>query len=1166
MSQCLLLGLGGTGSRIINYVAADLKKRNIEINKGKISCAVIDTNKSDQEDIAELGTGIPVVATSKDRSIGAYLKRYAKDGVNDWMPSSIQLDKVGMLDGASQMRPKSRLAFFDTSRDAYAMKDLVGAIDKLFEDRERGEVRVMIVSSLAGGTGSGMFIQTALWVRKYFEERNCPVTIRGILVLPDVFIRTVSQIGRDERECKILRANAYGAIRELNAISKLKTKRNAPKPASPIKLDDLFDSSKPESVDGQPVFDFAFFMDDIAYSGSALNSIVDYEKTVARLVYMQLFAPMQQDMNSEEDNYFRVSQKEPEPLYGACGTAKAAYPADSVLEYCSLRAAKEALATGWRKIDQKIQRTLELEKAEEEDGSERTNPYMEYIRLFDELSQNNGGEDKLLYRIRDDIKNVTVEFDGSEKGKTEKTNKIDDFTEAFEAKITALINTKDPGGLSQIKINESKEKWVADETSLKTVANMKAFVTGKREEVENFVASVGANGKRLANSLANTVFPVDMGEVDRKDITSIIGMFTKTDENGKAYFIHPLAVRYLLYKLKFYFEEKRKCGSELEGIRKVLVKNPATQKYEAEIEAFDKEKTEEEEDAITYLDKRAFLETEGRLVKKHKDLYFDFNEEQAKFCALYAEKFLTSHIATTLAERTNELIKIIESFFNSLDDINTNIDSQIADNINTTEDKGQKVFYVCASKEEKEGLYDSLNLRTDNNNTDINKIIVDSLYAKLCVKQNPEAAYNKPYASMNVVEIFKNEVIKTYSEIINSDYGDKVHLDLYTAVCKSSDLEYKKKHGMVEDDTTAKKLRHERAMREIIDKLINGSSPFLLYRDIDDEERKKEMRFWGFNPELAKACKLGQMLGINEESQQNVAYDKSELDCYSAVYGIRAGDVEKFNEKYVDNHNNYYRSYKMVVDEMTAAVAEGDAEALVQTPHLDKTWHTILPYITSDMENNSQNEFYRLFWLALAYGKITVDKKGNYVVERTKQGATGTYPEEENLKYNGKNIARPEVNKLVEALEKDASFLKDAKECEAEFNDECDSIINYEDTKFLRGENSGTSSVNEDGEKIKDKVGGVASITDTNALTILVRFVSNGGNNTVAVDLVETLFNLCKEMVGFKYKDNSGDKDEKIIEVVYNKFCKSIYDTCQMSNKDIEQIKSWRKAWDKDKK
>ena len=172
MSQTLLLGLGGTGGRIVNYVAETLHQEGIRINYSKLCCAILDTNENDRKKIVKTGVGVPVIPMSKDRLIGDYISMYAGRGVKFWMPESPTLKKQSMLDGASQMRPKSRLALLDTIDDG-TIDQLSALIERLFNDRDGSKIRVMIVSSLAGGTGSGMFIQIALWLRKYFSERKC---------------------------------------------------------------------------------------------------------------------------------------------------------------------------------------------------------------------------------------------------------------------------------------------------------------------------------------------------------------------------------------------------------------------------------------------------------------------------------------------------------------------------------------------------------------------------------------------------------------------------------------------------------------------------------------------------------------------------------------------------------------------------------------------------------------------------------------------------------------------------------------------------------------------------------------------------------------------------------------------------------------------------------
>ena len=64
MAQVLLIGLGGTGSRIVNNVVADLKRsarrqgKDFSFDDGKMAFAVLDTNMNDVGEINRSHTGI----------------------------------------------------------------------------------------------------------------------------------------------------------------------------------------------------------------------------------------------------------------------------------------------------------------------------------------------------------------------------------------------------------------------------------------------------------------------------------------------------------------------------------------------------------------------------------------------------------------------------------------------------------------------------------------------------------------------------------------------------------------------------------------------------------------------------------------------------------------------------------------------------------------------------------------------------------------------------------------------------------------------------------------------------------------------------------------------------------------------------------------------------
>ena len=86
MKQTVLIGLGGTGSRVVNNVARELQKRNININDGIVTCCVLDTNQSDNDLITASGTAIPVIPTCDERIIDQYLALYANKEPRRWCP------------------------------------------------------------------------------------------------------------------------------------------------------------------------------------------------------------------------------------------------------------------------------------------------------------------------------------------------------------------------------------------------------------------------------------------------------------------------------------------------------------------------------------------------------------------------------------------------------------------------------------------------------------------------------------------------------------------------------------------------------------------------------------------------------------------------------------------------------------------------------------------------------------------------------------------------------------------------------------------------------------------------------------------------------------------------------------------------------------------------
>ncbi len=1175
MAQTLLLGLGGTGSRIVNGVARTLNEKNISINDGQICCAVLDTNDNDNDKINESGVGIPVVGTSKQRIIDDYLKMYGNKGVEDWMPISPALRKESMSDGASQMRPKSRLAFMDTLEDR-SIRRLEMHIEKLFDNRDGTKIRVMIVSSLAGGTGAGMFIQTALWLRKYFAKRRCTVTIRGIFVLPDVFINTIEDIRTDETEIQSLYANAYGAIRELNAITKIKTK--GMKPLLPVKLDNLFDSDA-DASDGLPVYDYAFFIDDISEGGSVLTQIDHYEEVVSRLVYMQLYAPMHDDLYSEEDNLFKRFQKSKEPVFGSCGTAKAIYPASDILRYCSLRAAQDSISTGWRRLDDEIKEKQRKEEEREKNGvviSQRLNPRGEFVRLFDIKAAKTGdqvGKDRLFVNIGNDVKNEQMTQNGDGTMQVEFSDKVEDLVEKIELLVESTVDTTDPGSLSTIRVNKAWEDSTTD-----TRDSLKTFVDNKAKAVRRVLDDTDASVNAMAEEVLDSVLPSDMGSINQDNASSIYGFLTKKDNNNETYFVHPIAMRYLLYKLAARLDDI-KMSVDLDGPNGLRISAEKGHGCGKQPVDFDNKKTGTVETSPTeYLKSKHLFQNEEKFLKEFKNLYAQHNKGQAELCRSYAVAALKVRVAILISQRLEKLISEVEGFFKALPKVTDALEEHIEENVRKNSTVAQKVIYVCASGEEKEELYQSLGFSTDTSDVKINAIIARALYGQFCAHESPDAQNNAEYKGKNIVKLFSKEVVSAYSKLILAKNKDDIDLDIYTAICKSADMAYEKKKAKddadseddyeidfeTEDsgDDKTKHKRHIEAMQAIKKKLFDLGAPFLISNDDlpendeDDEydedfvftPTKKIKTFWGFHPAVANSCpELAQILGVNVKLQQNSAYAKNELDCYRAVYGIQAGNVEKFDEL---SNGAYYRSYRQIVRDMIAGEGEGHPEELIHTPHLDKTWHLFLPYITPEKQIEEDSKFFRLFWLALAYGMISINSKGKFEIARTVQTATGSYQKNESIIWNDEPVSKVNVSGLLAALKLDGSFMIDAGRLEAKFREECEKL-NYEGTEFLRGK-----SIKEGDSKVA--VGGLGSKLDNNAVSVIVRYyhTPHSDDDTTAM-LIQSLEKLCRELVAGNYEAN----EQKKIEYRGYEICKRIYTASTMKDKDIELIRHWKEAW-----
>lgn len=225
LRRTLLIGLGGTGIKAI----LDAKKMFYE-NYGEIPPMIgfvgIDTDRpglAEASVTAADGTKITLntseqLCISVDDPTLIYMNN--KSGhLFDWMPECNVSGLSALSIGAGQMRSNGRFAITVNENSViqfinHKVTDINNAriIDNADYELLGSETEVHMVFSLGGGTGSGIFLNTAYLIRRMFPK----IKLSGYAVLSDVFRTMVS--GASSARVK---PNGKGAIIDLDYLAHL---------------------------------------------------------------------------------------------------------------------------------------------------------------------------------------------------------------------------------------------------------------------------------------------------------------------------------------------------------------------------------------------------------------------------------------------------------------------------------------------------------------------------------------------------------------------------------------------------------------------------------------------------------------------------------------------------------------------------------------------------------------------------------------------------------------------------------------------------------------------------------------------------------------------------------------------------------------------------------
>jgi len=377
----VIIGLGGTGYGAL----LKLKKRFVDAYgfvPPIITFLSIDTTEN-----AEGGAAAETTTTDGKLDhnetfvlqVGnpAALVNGANAHIDEWWPSQIPTQSI--IAGAGQVRARGRLALFARANEVYGR--LRRAVDDVrnirnqkqmyadqFQVSTRAGVEVHIVGSVAGGTGSGTFLDIAFMARDIVgsdEQSN----FTGVLLLPGIFTRYSG--------VALVKPNAYGALKEIEYLSTMK---------SGFQID--YGVRRVDVT--RPPFDLIYLIDNINEQGRVVSEQQDLYGLIADGMYVQIGSQIGADSANAVDNIkTQIATaglvKGRSPQYCSFGVASLVMPGFEPLMWeDAKRLVNDELLNGAvvdAEIEEEVQRFIDANRLREDNADQ----------VIEALSQREGG-------------------------------------------------------------------------------------------------------------------------------------------------------------------------------------------------------------------------------------------------------------------------------------------------------------------------------------------------------------------------------------------------------------------------------------------------------------------------------------------------------------------------------------------------------------------------------------------------------------------------------------------------------------------------------------------------------------------------------------------------------------------------------------------------------
>jgi hypothetical protein len=953
-----LVGVGGIGCWLADRVYAMSTEAGVA-ETNRIAILGFDTDENDLHRLTHLKAD-QLVRTSTAETVFTVLGRHG-ERMDDWFVDDDQmlteLRQMVLLDGAGMVRMLSRMAFDAALQDARTLSKIENAVAAIAtQDNQTefaGQINVLIVGSLAGGTGSGMFLQTALLLDAMIRARGVTPEVRGLFLLPDVL--TMAARIADEQILPV-RANGYAALKELHAIG-LQTRARSDRP---VKFEYVLNEGLKR--DAAP-FTSVVLMDFESQTGSNLGRRLDaYRELAAKAAYTLLFTPVGGTFDSRAVNDVRArlaaAADGGDNSIAGIGLASIVYPVESILDYLALRYGLSMLEGHWLRLDDIYHADLNRFHARVANGEtnlEKPRRGESFVRNLEQLAQQ---ERVRFFRDIHAAVNLVIE---DERGNETKAFQFETFLDALERHVI--------GGFwqSSAKLKKARmrddlgaDKLIDKESLADDVRIYERELRTDYNEIERALAGIVHD--LFHNSVTAAVF---LGEKEWKDY------------HLESYLLrggpHLVQVRYFLYKLRDLIAER------LGGLKDENQRNSIDSTLR---EAFDDPNTDPIESALDIALQRSESAMPEWLDKRFRDFagaYRDHYNNVIGMLRKLAEDGTRRQLYTLLDNFVLQMLSVIERFFDDLDDLKD--DLTLERNRREAEHSAESGLsdgsrYVFADRAAKQRLWDDLHTRIEaasEGADQVNAALTQTLIERFRAESRTEAWQILAPFSGNA--LFRDQIVAGWCrDTIAQNHSDAYRLTAVEAMRREALVT-----GRQPDDL----------MDQVVSLVASQSTPLLA---LADPGAGQDYRFWAISP--ANKAQIGSetrfaSLFANANGDAPLVEEEfpdHTLTCLSLRVNLMLRDLRKLNPGLQADSNisapqpgAYYAAYRTLVD--GALAHEQDHPGTPNpffTPHLDKHWHRpgVLPEIDPALEALQNQNLYDAYVAGVALDLLGWAERG----------------------------------------------------------------------------------------------------------------------------------------------------------------------------------------------